>query len=136
MTRRATQEDVPEIVRLGADFHAMSPYRAIPYDPEAFAEFAGRLIEHGVIFLSEDGMIGGLLNPLYFNPSVVMGAELFWFARQGGRALREAFEEWAKAGGAQGVQFSGLADDNTDRIRKHFERAGYTAAEQAYFKRF
>lgn len=136
MIREATHADLPQIVALGAEFHAYSPYRVIPFDGEGFEAFAARLIDGGVILLSDDGMLGGLLNPLYFNPAVVMGAELFWFARKEGRQLREAFERWAEDRGAQGVQFSGLADERQATIRKVFERAGYTAGEQAFFKRF
>lgn len=136
MIREATPDDLAQVVRLGGEFHAHSPYAAIPYDPQAFGAFAGRLIDGGVILLSEDGMLGGLLNPLFFNPSVVMGAELFWWARKEGRQLREAFEAWAEARGAQGVQFSGLADERQATIRKLFERAGYVAGEQSFFKRF
>lgn len=136
MIREATHADLPRIVELGAAFHAMSPYGVIPFAPEAFEGFAGRLIDGGVILLSEDGMIGGLLSPLYFNPAVVMGAELFWYAGKTGKALREAFEQWARDRGAQGVQFSGLADERQAAIRRVFERAGYTAGEQAFFKRF
>lgn len=136
MIRRATADDLDRIVELGAAFHAYCPYRDIPLDPEGFRDFAGRLIEGGAIFLSDDGMIGGLLVPLYFNPSVVMGAELFWWAGKTGKGLREAFETWAKESGAQGVQFSGLTDQRAETIRKVFERAGYTAAETAFFKRF
>lgn len=136
MIRAATEADLERVVELGAAFHAMSPYRSIPFDPEAFADFAGRLIRGGVILLSDDGMIGGLLSPLYFNPAVVMGAELFWYAGKTGKALREGFEAWSRANGAQGVQFSGLADERQAAIRRVFERAGYTAGEQAFFKRF
>lgn len=124
------------MVELGAAFHAYSPYRDIPFSPEGFRASAERLIEAGAIFLSDDGMLGGLLVPLYFNPSVVMGAELFWWAGKTGKPLREAFETWAKEQGAQGVQFSGLTDQRAETIRKVFERAGYAAAETAFFKRF
>lgn len=136
MIRPATLEDLPEVLRLAAEFHAFSPYRDYPFDADAFAGFAGRLIEGGVIFLSEDGMIGGLLNPLYFNPAVVMAAELFWFARKEGRQLREAFEGWARERGAVGVQASSLCDGQADKIRRNYERAGYAPMETAYLKRF
>ena len=136
MIRTATRADMPEILRLGRDFHAACPYRDFPLDLDAFAEFAGRLIDHGVIFLSEDGMIGGLMSAMYFNPEVRTGAELFWWAPKGGQALRKAFELWAKDQGAVAVQFSGLADDRAETVTKLFRRAGYQPAEMAFFKRF
>lgn len=136
MIRQATTDDLDRIVELGAAFHAYCPYSEIPLDPDGFRTFAAGLIEKGAVFLSEDGMLGGLLVPLYFNPAFLMGAELFWWAGKTGRQLREAFEEWAKEQGAQGVQFSGLTDQREETIRKVFERAGYARAETAFFKRF
>jgi hypothetical protein len=136
LIRRATEADLDRIVELGAAFHGYSPYREIAFDPEGFREFAAKLVEGGAVFLSDDGMIGGCLVPLYFNPAVVMGAELFWWAGKTGKALREAFEGWARDEGAQGVQFSGLTDQREETIRKVFARAGYTAGETAFFKRF
>lgn len=123
-------------MELGAAFHAYSPYREIPFDPEGFGEFVLRLMAGGVILLSEDGMLGGLLNPLYFNPSVLMGVELFWWAGKTGGPLRLAFEEWAAERGAEGCQFTGLADEREPTIRKVFRRAGYEACEVGFMKRF
>lgn len=134
--RLATADDLDRIIELGAAFHAYCPYSDIPLDREAFGEFALKLIAGGVILLSDDGMIGGLLNPLYFNPSVVMGVELFWWAGKTGRELREAFEQWAKDRGAQGVQFTGLADEREATIRKVYTRAGFRACEVGFIKRF
>ena len=127
---------MPQIVELGAEFHAYSPYREFAFDREASAAFIGRLIEHGAVFLSDRGVIGGVLNPLYFNPSILMAAELFWWAHKGGTALREAFEQWARDEGAMGVQFSGLADEREATIRKVFARAGYAPTELGFCKRF
>lgn len=134
--RRATADDLDEIVELGAAFHVYGPYAFVPMDRDAFHAFCRALIETGVIFLSEEGMLGGLMNPLYFNPSVTMGAELFWWAPKGGRALRIAFEEWAKDQGGIGVQFSCLEDEHVTIARKLFERAGYRATEVGHVKVF
>jgi hypothetical protein len=135
--RAATADDLPRILDLGGDFLAYSPYSDLGYDRPAFANFATRLMEGpGVILLSDDGFLGGLLNPLYFNPSILMGVELFWWAGKSGRQLREAFEAWAKAAGALGVQFTGLANEREATIRKVYERAGYAACEVGFMKRF
>lgn len=133
--RKATLADLEEIVRIGESFHAYCPYAEIPFDPVAFREFCARLIEGGVIFLSSDGMIGGLLSPLYFNPSISGAAELFWYARDGGRELREAFETWGKEAGAQIIQFSGLVNEREAASRRLFRAAGYRATEVAFMKR-
>lgn len=138
MIREATRDDLPRIVEMGAQFHAHSPYAALGFDPEGFANFCAKLIEAeaGVILLSEDGMLGGLMNPAFFNPSALMGGELMWWAGSTGKQLREAFETWAAERGALGVQFSGLANEREATIRKVFARAGYVATEVAFLKRF
>lgn len=136
MIRLATADDADRLTELGEAFHAYCPYREIPFDAEAFGRFAVGLTEAGVVFLSDDGMLGGALSPLYFNPSVVMGVELFWWAGKTGRGLREAFEGWAREQGAAGVMFSGLSDEREPTIRKVFQRAGYQPGELAFFKRF
>lgn len=124
------------MVELGRLFHEYSPYREFALDEAAFERFAVGLTEAGVVLLSDDGMLGGVLNPLYFNPAIVVGAELFWWAGKTGRQLREAFEEWVREQGAAGVMFSGLTDEREPTIRKVFARAGYQPGELAFFKRF
>lgn len=138
MIWEAEREDLDRIVLMGREFHAMSPYRDLGFDPEGFEDFCGRLIDHedGVIFISDDGFVAGLLNRSFFNPRAVLGAELMWWAGTTGRQLREAFEQWSRDRGAVGCQFSGLANEREATIRKVFARAGYVPAEQAFLKRF
>lgn len=135
MIRTATHDDVPEIVRLGADFLAICPYSWVPLDAAAFAAFVGGLIDGGIILLSDDGMIGGLLTPFFFNPAYMIGAELFWFARSEGRELRAAFEAWAIDRGAACITCAGLANDREQAIRRIYTAAGYVPAEIAFVKR-
>jgi hypothetical protein len=135
MIRKADAADLPEIVRWGRDFVAYSPWAAVPMDQDAFADFSLKLIEGGVIFLSEEGMLGGLVQPLFFNPEVLLGAELFWWAPKAGRELRLAFEAWCADQGAAFVQFSGLADSRAPILDRLFSRAGYERVETAYLKR-
>lgn len=134
MIRRADHDDVDAVVRFGADFHAYSPWKSVPFDAEATAQFVGRLIDNGVIFISETGMIGGLLNPLYFNPSHIVAVELFWWATKGGRDLMQAFEAWSEEQGASAIQFSALGDHQSERMAQLFDRAGYRKVETGYYR--
>lgn len=136
MIRKATDTDIPEILRLGAEFLAYSPYAWADLDEDAFATFAGHMIDNGAIFLSDDGMIGGILSPLYFNPAIVVAAELFWFARSEGQALRQALQAWAQERGAAAITCSGLVDKHEPAIRRVYTRAGYVPSEIAFMKRF
>lgn len=91
--------------------------------------------EAGVIFLHDNGMIGGVLMPLYFAPTFKIAAELFWWAPDGDGGLREAFEGWAREN-ADAVQFSGLCDHREGAINRLYRRGGFERAEVSYLKRF
>lgn len=134
MIRKATLDDIDVIADMGRDFHSYSPWSHVPFDREATKDFIGRVIDGGVVFVSDVGMIGGVLNPLYFNPSHVVAVELFWWASSGGVKLMKAFEDWAEEGGAKGLQFSALGDAKSDRMDVLFTRAGYRKVETGYFK--
>lgn len=135
MIRKATPEDLPRCLNMGAAFHAYSPYRDILFDPAAFETFLLNLMEKGALLVSDTGMIAGVLSPLYFNPAYSLGAELLWWAPEGGgRELREAFEDWAEEQGAHAVQFSALADDQAERVAAIYAKAGYRPVETGYLK--
>lgn len=134
MIRKATHDDVSMVVDMGSEFHDYSPWRSVPFDRDATSAFVVNLIDHGVVFVSDGGMIGGLMNPLYFNPAFAVGCELFWWAKFDGRKLMKAFEEWAQENGARGVQFSSLGDEQSERMAVLFDRAGYSKVETGWFK--
>lgn len=134
---RATLDDLDKVVSLGTAFHGASPWGADPIDPPAFREFVAGVIENGAVFLCGDSMIAGALVPLWFNPALVIAFEIAWWASDGnGRKVREEFEAWAEAQGAQGVQFAALADDNLARVERIYSRAGFKKNEVAFVKRF
>lgn len=136
MIRQATLEDMPQVLDLAHRFHAASTWARLPFDDGAFTATATAMIEQpeGVIFLSEDGFCGGLINGLYFSPQTRVAVELFWWAPSEGRALREAFEAWAWAGNVAAVQFSAMADDRRQAVERLYRVAGYAPAETAYIK--
>ena len=131
--RRATLDDIADVVRIGRAFHAAGVYAHIPLDEGAFADFARSLITGpGVIFLTDEGFCGGLLSPAYFNPAHVIAAELLWWAPSEGQALRLAFEEWAA--GASAITFTGMHDENLKAMTRLFRMAGYRPVEIAFMK--
>lgn len=134
MIREAVAGDIPRIVEMGREFHALSPWRAVPFDPEAVAAFAARLIEGGVILISDTGMLGGVLSPLYFNPAHAIAVEMFWWAKGGGGALREAFEAWASERGAWAGQMGVLGNEHAEAMGQMLQRHGYRLVESGYMK--
>ncbi|HEY9219546.1 MAG TPA: hypothetical protein VIO94_15975 [Phenylobacterium sp.] len=137
MIRRATINDVPHVVECGRAFHAYGTWSHVPLDEDAFGAFAHNVIAGaGAIFVTDDGMCGGVLVPAYFNPSFVMAAELFWWAPSEGRALREAYEAWAKSEGAAAVQFSAMTDEHLPGVSRLYRMGGFRQAEVAFVKEF
>lgn len=132
--RRATEADLPQILDYAVQFHAYSPWRSVPMDMAAVETLARGLLTGGAIFVSESGMCGGILAPLYFAPSRLVATELFWWAPQDGQALREAFEGWAREQGAFAAQFSALADDRLPAVARIYRRSGFRPAETAFIK--
>jgi GNAT superfamily N-acetyltransferase len=129
--RRAVADDIPRLVEMGEAFHnaAQMPFE---YDPAATAQFLAAVIDTGVVFVSEYGMIGGTLLPAYTNPDWVLAVELFWWASGGGLALLKEFENWAAEQGANEVRMTSLA--SLERADALLRRKGYAPAEISYRK--
>lgn len=133
--KRATLDDLDTAVGFAKEFHAESVHAWIPVDDQALTSWMAGLIETGAVFLSERGIIGGVIVPLYFNPAYKIAAELFWWAPKDGRALKKAYAAWEKEQGAAISQFSGQRNDRSDTIEKLFVRDGYTPVETGFMKR-
>lgn len=138
MIRKAEASDVPQVVACGRAFHAYGTWSHVPLNEADYAEFAAATIasDTGAIFLTEDGMCGGLMIPAYFNRAFIFAAELFWWAPSEGKALREAFETWAKEAGASAVQFSAMTDDHLPAVSRLYRMGGFKPAETAFVKEF
>ena len=132
--RKATPDDIEQIVDLGRRFHASTHWSRVEAKDEDLANFALGVMQNGVIFLDGDGMCGGVMTPAFFNKSVKVAAELFWYATTGGKQLRSAFEEWGRENGASFCQFSGLESTRSDSLDRLYRMAGYGAVEMAYLK--
>ncbi len=127
----ATEADIPRILEYAKAFHDYSPWSVYPMDGAATEAYARGIMAAGVILLSDTGMIGGLLSPVPFAPSLVVAVELFWW---GDGHLKKEFEAWARERGATAVQFSALADDRSDMMARLFRRDGYRPVETGYLK--
>lgn len=118
-------------------FHAYSPWRDVPFDPDAVRLFALGVLQAGAVFVDDaGGMCGGMLTPLYFNPACRIAVEVVWWAPAGGAALRRAFEDWGRAQGVFAVQFSALGDERAGAVARLFGRAGFAVSETAFVKRY
>lgn len=135
--RKATIDDIDEVLRRARDFHSHSIYRNTSFNVEAVRGVITSLVDQGGIFLNDqDGFIAGTLVPLFFDPSCIIATELSWWAPgRGGRELRDAFEEWGRQSGASVVQFSAQADDQFDKVHENMNKNGFALTELSYTKR-
>lgn len=135
--REATLDDVPALVEMGAKFHAMSPHKGMgEYD----AEGVGRMLAFmatspsAILLTNGEGVIGGVLAPVYFAPGKIMADESFWWAGAGGGELLAGFEQIARAKGADFVVLSTLENERSAVIGRVVSRKGYRPVERRYIK--
>lgn len=135
--RLATVDDIPALVEMGAKFHAMSPHQFMgEYDPEGIANLL-RFLATGsntILLTNGEGLIGGVLAPVYFAPTKIMAEESFLWARKGGGDLLSAFEDEAKARGAAFVLMSTLENEKTKAMDRVMRRSSYVPVERRYIK--
>jgi len=130
---KAGVSDIPRIVDYLADFHAQSGLMA-PFDAEDAADFVGALVasDDAAVFVSDRGVIGGAVVPIFFNANWLMAVELFWWSRGDGVRLLRVFERWARVRGAREIRLASLS--SIPRSAKLIARCGYVPAEACYIK--
>lgn len=133
MVRLAALADIPTLMAMGRSFHAESGM-PFAFNEEVMAQVFARMIEAdgATILMTDKGLIGGMLNPAYCDPSWVYAVEMFWWARGDGMALLRAFEGWAAEVGANEIRMTSLA--NLPRADLLLRRYGYQPAEISYSK--
>jgi GNAT superfamily N-acetyltransferase len=137
--RRATEEDIPEVLAMGAALHAESPrYSALTYNP-AKVEFLARHViadpEGGALVAEKDGkiigMMAGFVAPHWFSDDLIASDYTFYVKpehRRKGRAalmLVRAFEEWAAAHGAVSIVPGTSTQIDADSTARFYEKLGY-----------
>lgn len=139
MVREAREEDLDAIVGMGAQFHALSTWRDIPFSPDKFRAAAERMIadEGMTIFVNEalTGMIGMTSGPIYFADNVTVTQEAFWWCQDPKSSIRLLLraEEWSRRIGARWscmVRLEGV----TPRLEAYYRRHGYRPTEHYYLK--
>jgi len=120
-------------------FFAMSVWRdSATLDEAAVASALEAMASNPMAYIeiNEHGAIGGVITPLWFDPSTLVAAELFWYSETPGEGakLRERFEAWAKDAGARYVQLSAMINDNEERLRRTLSGRGYDAKEIGFIK--
>lgn len=133
----AGEDDIPRIVTMGRRFFEKSGY-AGEYSEDAMTTAARELIadENGILIVSPEGMIGGMVYPLYMTGQRV-AQEFFWWSEDGsGQALLSAFECRARWLGATAVTMVALDTLRPSAVGALYRRRGYRPLEYSYVKEF
>jgi len=133
----ATAADVPNMVEIGAKFHAMSPHRSMgEYDPAGISRMLHFMVEspQSVLMTNGEGFIGGTYAPVYFAPSKWMLEENFWFSGKDGFSLLEAMLIHGKGWGADFCVLSTLENEHSKAIDRLLTRKGFRLMERRYIK--
>ncbi len=148
MIRRATPDDMGELLRMGHAFHAAANLaRWIEIDDATLARTFANLMgaETGLLLVYQTmrglgGAVGALLHPHYMNADHLTGQELFWWVdpdqRGIGPALFDALESWVSDMGARTFTMIALENLRPEVVGTLYRRRGYEPAEHSFIRRF
>ena len=125
MARDATPEDTRRIIELQRELFRHANRRGT-FDEAAVRSMTDHLRKHGILIISDTGVIGGILIPLYPTGEVV-AQEIIWWRDP---ALVKRFEQRGREMGATATQLMAL----TERVGRFYERLGYRKIESMYLK--
>ena len=149
--RLATLNDVPDLVKMGASFHASSPYATLTgLDLNAIEATAVMLVNRpdaDVLVATTSVSSEHTLDPrtvgmlgLFLHHHPISGArvasELFWWVEPEYRGLTglkllHRAERWATERGAQVLQMIAPSPE----VERLYDRSGFTRVEVSYQKR-
>lgn len=147
--RKAVPGDMKELCRMALAMHKEgSNILYANMNIRNFAETVADLSanESGAVFVAEiDGKVCGMsavmLDNLWFNETVKIGQELFWWVDKEYRigvhiwkALLKPVEEWAKKSGCKTYSMGNSAELPHNRLRKIYTRWGYAPKDMFYIK--
>lgn len=141
--REATQEDLPEIARLGELFFNESGYQNYTtYKYSSVFETLNFLVnsDMGILVVAEKekiiGFAGLILFPFHFNHDVLCGQEISWYVnpRGCGNKLYDYLEEKAREKGCCMMIMIALESLHPELVGKFYKRKGYNKNENLYIK--
>lgn len=143
ITRHATNDDLPEILRMAERFWAQTDYK-VPFDADSITSVFDMCMGQNLCMVLEgDGVHGfvvGIKFPLMGNNAYMIGAELAWWVdeeyRSGrnGHMLMQAIENAAKDSGVRFWTMMNLESLNPEVAEKIYLRSGYKKTESTFLK--
>lgn len=135
MIREASEADLPFIVSVGANFHAVSGHTA-PFVEQDFEKTIRALIKSdvGAVFRNSTGVLVGMIYPVFYNRAWMQAQELLWWGGGSSRSLLEAFEHWAMERHVNEIVMGSLQAQKPKVVARLLRRRGYSEKENLYSK--
>lgn len=143
MIRKATKEDIPQLMVYGEHFWTLTPYATtgMQYNPKTVAKVLLDMVENHYVSVYEAdgeivGFIGIILSEFLFNQDYDVGIETFFFVSPdyrgsvGGTLLSKAEEDLK--GKVCMLAMSELT--TSTEMKEYYEDRGYTLTENTYGK--
>lgn len=147
--RAATPDDITSIIDMGRAFFDESPFATIAeWDAGSFQATVLSLLSGSVsgnLLVAECddklvGMAGYVIFPLYFNMSVFVGQEVFWWCHAdyrtgiGGDLMSEMEADAIKGGASLFIQ-ANLAGKRDGAFSRLYRKRGYAPAENTFMRK-
>ena len=129
MIKKATMQDFDHILALTQEFN--NEYYPTPLNLDKTAIIITHMIEHGVVFVSDKGYIGGMVVPDMFRDSLAL-VEFGWFAKDSsGIRLLDKFIQAGRDSHVDEIRMTTLASSPAIATRI-LERKGFNLIESSY----
>jgi N-acetylglutamate synthase-like GNAT family acetyltransferase len=133
MIRRATFEDIPELLLMGQHMHAESPrFSKLAFSVKKVAKLAKFLIDspRGILLISEHGMFWGSVAPAFFSEELcaedyVLYVEPEYRGNMEAVRLLKGYIAEARKLGAKDIGISNSTLVDKDRVAEFFRRIGF-----------
>ena len=142
MIRKATLADMPQMLVNARTFIDSSAYKGL-CDDESMRLALTQMMEDGLLLVDaeEDGThlggIGCIKSPMFFNQSIAVANERFWWVKPDkravgvGRGLLAAIVVAAQDAGCQKLMMLSLASPEVDEI---YKRLGFAETEHCFMR--
>jgi hypothetical protein len=147
LVRKATHDDVSDLVEMGEKFHAKSSFSEFgEFVADDFSQTVESIMSGkmpGALFVADDGsqlvgMAGAIYFPLYFNFSSTLGQEVFlWAEKETGLGMRllDALERHAADNGVVGFMTGSISGLRDEAVGRSYRMRGYRPGENSFMKR-
>lgn len=147
--RPVSPDDLPDLIRMAHAFHAASHVsESLPFCDQSFTETIVNMLVHqsGMVFVAESddgqlcGMIGIGLSRHWFNRSLLIASDLFWWVDEAARGssagikLLAAAETWARECGCYVMVMAHTPTIQPEKVHRLYIRRGYAQQDTYYAK--